>query len=253
MRKYCFGGNYTSVGPWWFFCRANHRHTFGALGEHGDGLYADLPYFLFDSGPQGFLGRLVAEEMASLSGGFPADPRRWNTDHVGRYLVSNGDDLPGNLKFGWQVFSRLRRKPVAETRLMEMDGRLFLESQRFDRACEFGRLSMISLQAVDAEFVGLGSDWPRVMGALHKKNLERRQHVDDADFLWSFGRLINNTDMHLGNLSLAVEGDVFRLLPLFDMCSMGFAPKGGGEVAPYGFVPPEFKEFLSRGNPVDLM
>jgi len=97
--------------------------------------------------------------------------------------------------------------------------------------------------------------------------------------------------MHLGNLSLAIEGNVFRLLPLYDMCSMGFAPKGGGEVKPYDFVPaapkvanrsvetsdnisyiaksmardfwervatdsrisPEFKEFLKRGNPIDLM
>ena len=86
---------------------------------------------------------------------------------------------------------------------------------------------------------------------------------------------------------MAIEGDVFRLLPLYDMCSMGFAPKSGGEVLPYSFVPPEhknvnlsvdcfssvkvmardfwdrvagderisaeFKEFLERGNPVDLM
>ena len=220
------------------------------LGESGAGLYDDLPYFLFDLSPQGFLGRQIAEEMASLSTDFPNDPRRWNTDHIGRYLVSNGDDLPGNFKFGPQAISRVRRKPdvvtahdypaladrvmngvipgssaggerpkftaycgersahvivkfsplgdnevarrwrdilitefhateaihgknfpAAETRLIEMDGRLFLESQRFDRLGEYGRMSMISLQAVDAEFVGLGSNWPRVVGELYKKKL----------------------------------------------------------------------------------
>jgi hypothetical protein len=49
--------------------------------------------------------------------------------------------------------------------------------------------------------------------------------------------------MHLGNLSLSLEGEVFRLLPLYDMCSMGFAPGSGGEVQPFAFVPPEPKAF----------
>lgn len=101
-----------------------------------------------------------------------------------------------------------------------------------------------------------------------------------------FGSLINNTDMHLGNLSFGIEGDVFRLLPVYDMCSMGFAPKSGAEVLPYNFVPkvpgrinlsddkaisvavdmarifwdkvssdnrisPEFRNFLNMGNPID--
>ncbi|MBI9086013.1 MAG: type II toxin-antitoxin system HipA family toxin YjjJ [Desulfobacterales bacterium] len=336
------------------------------LGENKDGLFDDLPYFLFDLKPQGFLGRKIAEEMASQSDDFPSDPRRWNTNHIGRYLVSNGDDLPGNFKFGEQALLRVRRKPViasdddypsiadevmsgvipgssaggeqpkftafsgnhsahvivkfsprgnndiarrwrdiliteyhaaeaihameypaAETRLLEMDGRLFLESQRFDRSGEYGRMSTVSLQAIDAEFTGLGGGWPQVMDALLKKELVSRQHVFDAEFIWCFGRLINNTDMHLGNLSLAIEGNVFRLLPVYDMCSMGFAPKGGGEVPPYNFVPlepkrlnigedvveliktmafdfwesvasderisDEFKVFLAGGNPIDLM
>jgi hypothetical protein len=336
------------------------------LGESKDGLYDDLPYFLFDLSPQGFLGRKIAEEMADQSDDFPTDPRRWNTNHIGRYLVSNGDDLPGNFKFGEQALLRVRRKPVivsddeypaladsvmsgvipgssaggeqpkftafsrnssshvivkfspigdnaiairwrdvliteyhateaihaknypaAETRLFEMNGRLFLEAQRFDRSGEYGRMSMISLQSIDAEFTGLGTGWPIVLDALLEKELVSRQHGFDAEILWCFGRLINNTDMHLGNLSLAIEGNVFRLLPLYDMCSMGFAPQSGGEVPPYHFVPidpkrvnidedtfntikimardfwervakderisGEFKDYLEHGNPIDLM
>jgi hypothetical protein len=294
------------------------------LGERKSGIYDDLPYFLADLCPQGFLGRQIAEAMANQNSEFPADPRRWNTSHIGRYLVSNGDDLPGNFKFGEQALLRVRRKPigtseneypaladsvmsgvipgssaggeqpkftafcgrrsahvivkfspkgtsdlaqrwrdilitefhaaeairkenfpVAETRLIEVDGRFFLESQRFDRTGEYGRMSMISLRSIDAEFAGLGRDWPKVMRALYEQNLVSWQHVYDATVLWHFGRLINNTDMHLGNLSMAIEGGVFRLLPLYDMCSMGFAPKSGGEVQPYTFKPslPEVPQF----------
>lgn len=340
------------------------------LGASGTGLYDDLPYFLGDLAPQGFLGRQIAAELANQSTDFPRDPRNWNTHHIGRYLISNGDDLPGNLKFGEQALDRLRRKPVvtkeddypsladsvmngvipgssaggeqpkftaycgdrsahvivkfspvgdsnvarrwrdilitefhatealhqegfnfpaAETRLIEVDGRLFLESQRFDRTGEFGRMPMLSLLAIDAEFTGIGSDWLRVAESLHRKELVSWQHFFDIACLWWFGRFINNSDMHLGNLSFAFDGGVFRLLPAYDMCSMGFAPKNG-EVPPYKFTPPEYpgtilgedsstiievaqlmardfwervagdtrisdelKEFLARGNPMDLI
>ncbi len=333
------------------------------LGEKGNGLYDDLPYFLQDLSPQGFLGRQIAKNMASLQEDFPSDPRNWNTNHIGRYLISNGDDLPGNLKLGPNALSRIRHRPessnkedypsladsvisgeipgssaggeqpkfttfcrsksahvivkfspkgdneisrrwrdilitefhatkalhsfnfpAAETRLLELDDRLFLESQRFDRSGEYGRMPLISLQAIDSEFTGIGDSWLKVMNALAQKNLVSEQHVYDTIIYWGFGKLINNTDMHLGNLSYAVEGSVFRLLPVYDMCSMGFAPKAGGEVTPYEFtakVPHDFtvnpnvikaiahnfweriandsrisdelRTFLKRGNPIDSL
>jgi len=336
------------------------------LGERKNGLYSSLPYFLYDLAPQGFLGRQIAEEMASQSDDFPSDPRLWTEDHIGRYLVSNGDDLPGNLKFGEQAHLRVRRKPIAvttedyprlaedvmsgiipgssaggeqpkftafcgdrsahvivkfspkgdepiarrwrdilitefhatealhamswpaaETRLIEKGGRLFLESQRFDRTGEYGRISMMSLQHIDAEFTGEGLGWPRTMKKLCKIGLVSWQHCYDALILWAFGLLISNTDMHQGNLSMSIDGGVFRILPVYDMCSMGFAPKAG-DLRPYSFVPPdidaldelgiikdsltavkmaarefwdrvasddrissEFRSFLEHGNPVD--
>jgi hypothetical protein len=169
---------------------------------------------------------------------------------------------------------------------LETGGRLFLESKRFDRIGEFGRMPMISLQAVDAEFTGLGTNWPNVMTALSAMHLVSAQQAADAGFLWGFGRLINNTDMHLGNLSLTIDDGVFRLLPAYDMCSMGFAPRGG-ELPPCDFVPPEFtneytgmppihavtvaarafwdavaaddrispefRDYLAKGNPIDML
>ena len=300
------------------------------LGDRGNGLYDDLPYFLLDLCPQGFLGRQIAEELASQSDDFPADPRRWNTNHIGRFLISNGEDLPGNFKFGEQALLRVRRKPVAvadseyplladsvingiipgssaggeqpkftafsaksfshvivkfspkgdsavarrwrdilltefhaaetihnydfpaaETRLIDLDGRLFLESQRFDRSGEYGRMAMVSLQSIDAEYSGTGGGWPQALDALFRRKLISWQHVYDAEFLWCFGRLINNTDMHLGNLSFAIDGNLFRLLPLYDMCSMGFAPKSSGEVPEYHFIPTEPKTINLQNSIVD--
>jgi len=333
-------------------------------GDKGNGLYSDLPYFLLDLAPQGFLGKQIAAELASQSGNIPADPRYWTTDHIGRFLLSNGEDLPGNLKLGEQALLRIRHKPLAvsddaypsladnvlngiipgssvggeqpkftafsakssshvivkfspkgdsatarrwrdilltefhaakticnygfpaaETRLIELDGRFFLESQRFDRSGKYGRMSMVSLQSIDAEYSGTGGGWPQALDALYRRHRISWEHVYDAETLWCFGRLINNTDMHLGNLSFAMDGDMFRLLPLYDMCSMGFAPKSNGEVSAYNFVPAwpkminipgsvadsikgmaftfwkrvanderiseEFRTFLKKGNPVD--
>jgi len=81
---------------------------------------------------------------------------------------------------------------------------------------------MLSLQAVDAEFVGLSCDWPKILKALYEKRLVSWEDVQHSEFVWHFGHLINNTDMHLGNLSLSVRGDGFESLPIYDMCSMGW-------------------------------
>jgi hypothetical protein len=90
------------------------------------------------------------------------------------------------------------------------------------------------------------------MDALHERGLVSEEHVYVAYFLWCFGRMINNTDMHLGNLSLRIEGHVFSLLSVYDMCSMGFAPKGG-EVLPYFFNPPEIAASALSGNSLNAV
>ncbi len=286
------------------------------LGEKGNGVYDDLPYFLYDLKPQGFLGRQIAIKLSKQSDMFPSNPAYWNANHIGRYLLSNGDDLPGNLIFGQQASLRLPRKlhettpddypalaedalagemtgssaggeqpkfttycgiqsahvlvkfspkgddaiarrwkdiliteyiatqvlnhsqstlsrpKAAITQLFKKEGRFFLESQRFDRIGKQGRMSMLSMQSIDAEFAGLGEGWIPVAIALHQKGLINSQSVGEIALLWAFGHFIYNTDMHLGNLSFAIDGNTFRLLPIYDMCSMRFAPKVG-EAPPY--------------------
>jgi hypothetical protein len=304
-----------------FFIERSSEASSLLLGENKKGLYDDLPYFLLDLSPQGFIGRKIAQEMAAQSDLFPSDPKRWTSEHIGQYLLSNGDDVPGNIIFGEQAILRVRRKPVpladadypalaervlegevpgssaggeqpkftafseqsgahvivkfspkgenelarrwrdillteyhaaqilhkwgfsvAATRLLEADGRFFLESQRFDRIGMDGRRPMISLSSLDAEFCGIGAGWPQVLEALFAQRIVNAEDVRAAESLWFFGKLINNTDMHLGNMSMALDGDMFSLLPIYDMCSMGFSPRGGGEVAGYSFVPRELRE-----------
>lgn len=294
------------------------------LGRKGDGLYEGLPYFLDDMRPQGFIGRQIARELHAQSEQFPPDPRDWSPEHIGRYLVANGDDLPGNLKIGSMALDRVRRPPqksrrdeypeladkavegevqgssaggeqakfatysrersahvivkfspkgggeiatrwrdilvtefvasevlhkfnipAAELEIFEVRERLFLESVRFDRIGEHGRLPLISMQALDNEFSGVGSGWLRVAENLHDMKLISWQHLFDIAVYWGFGRLINNTDMHLGNISFSIDGSGFSLAPIYDMCSMGFAPKSTGEVSQFSFVPPNIDDRLS--------
>ncbi len=293
-------------------------------GVKENGLYDDLPYFLDDMRPQGFIGRQIARDLNARSDLFPPDPRDWNQEHIGRYLVANGDDLPGNLKIGRMALDRIRRPPqksrhedypeladkavkgeihgssaggeqakfatysrkreahvivkfspkgegelatrwrdilvsehiasevlhvynipAAETELFEAGDRLYLESIRFDRSGEYGRLSLISMQAIDNEFSGVGSGWLSVAKELHKRDLITWQHLCDIAVYWGFGKLINNTDMHLGNISFSIDGAGFSLAPIYDMCSMGFSPLTTGEIPTFIFSPPDIEGSLS--------
>ena len=290
---------------------------FWLLGNGGAGLFESLPYFLHDLRPSGFLGRRIARQLAA-EWGFPADPRDWTDDHIGRYLLRRGEDLPGNLVVGEGAaqrvnlaevtavtdrsveYPRLARRvlegeapgssaageqpklaichqeagpvivkfspagesgealrwrdllraehhalccirdhgiPAAESSLYELDGRCFLESRRFDRRGARGRVAAISLAAVDAELVGQGHGWARVARSLHEQHLLDREALRQIVWLECFGGWIGNTDMHLGNISLAPVEDRFELLPAYDMLPMAFAPRRG-EIREVALRPP---------------
>lgn len=66
----------------------------GALG----GWYDDVPWFLQDLRPTGFLGRQVPREVPQL--GLPADVRYWSGDHVLAWLRHEGVHPVGNLVVG---------------------------------------------------------------------------------------------------------------------------------------------------------
>lgn len=70
--------------------------------ETPQGFFGDLPFFLHDLRPAGFLGRLIPLRHPELE--HPADVRFWSADHCLRYFVRHGWNLPGDLVVGDAAF-----------------------------------------------------------------------------------------------------------------------------------------------------
>ena len=136
---------------------------------------------------------------------------------------------------------------VASARIVESPQRTYLESTRFDRMppSGLGRRHVVTLDAVHRAFVhGARENWAATCDALA---LQRRLDPLDARAaraLLTFGRLIGNTDMHFGNLSLWADDPAqarFALAPLCDMLPMRWRPDGFHgmqDCAPFEVPPP---------------
>ncbi|MCA9571653.1 MAG: HipA domain-containing protein, partial [Myxococcales bacterium] len=112
--------------------------------------------------------------------------------------------------------------------------RTFLEVERFDRGPRRGQ---VMLAAADAEHVGQGTRWVPAVEGLVRAGLLGAEHLAEVRWLAVFGRWIGNTDMHLGNLSLTLDGTrISGLAPAYDMLPMAFAPVAN-EVVPRTFEP----------------
>ncbi|WNG43085.1 type II toxin-antitoxin system HipA family toxin YjjJ [Archangium minus] len=109
-------------------------------------------------------------------------------------------------------------------------GYRFLEVERFDRLGERGRRGMLSLEALDNEYIGdsgRGASWTRVAPKLLAEKLIGPEDARRLRWLDVFGQLIGNTDRHFGNVSfLETEDGTLRLAPTYDMLPMLFAPSG---------------------------
>ncbi len=276
------------------------------------GFRSDLPYFLYDLRPSGFLGRLVPRRHPELS--LPTDVRLWSSDQCLRYLSAFGSDGIGALIVGEVAFQRhleratalepalnaearellypelaadlqramipgssaggeqpkflvsrqgqdfivkfgppgdsavarrisdllvaehvahdvLRRRGVAAatSRIVRSAGRTFLEIERFDRT-RSGRRGLLSLLALDAEFVGDMRSWSRSVQALERAKRVPAGTVRQVQWLETFGKLIANSDMHAANLSFFTRGTrVVGLAPAYDMAP-AFYVSDHGEV-----------------------
>lgn len=281
------------------------------VDDFASSLHADLPYFLNDLRPSGFLGRHVAAQHPEL--GLPDDARHWSGTQTLRYLGLHGWNLPGNLIVGDQAFqlylSHATRPPdlveprrrsrryveLAEGALSSVPGssaggeqpkflvtrpgpvsllvkfsppmthavgrrqadlliaehvahrtlsrhgrraarssllvagdRTFLEVERFDRTPSGGRLGVLSLLALDAEFVGKLRSWTDSVSALVGRKLVPPALLDEVRWLELFGKLIGNTDRHAGNLAFLVAGErVLELAPVYDMLPARYTGQAG--------------------------
>ena len=119
---------------------------------------------------------------------------------------------------------------AATSRVIDHGAQRFLEVERFDRVGPLGRRGLLSLAALDAEFIGAApAAWPAVTRRLAQAGVIAAEAAAGARLLWSFGTLIGNTDMHAGNLSFHSEhGRPYALAPAYDMTPMAFAPRSGG-------------------------
>ena len=90
--------------------------------ESRDGWWEGLPYPLYDSRPQGFLGRQFARAEHQRLGVSPT-PGDWNDDDIVHVLRQSGVDVSGNLLLGepafrrWLAIKMSPPEPVPEKRL----------------------------------------------------------------------------------------------------------------------------------------
>ncbi|RII30481.1 MAG: transcriptional regulator [Geobacter sp.] len=115
---------------------------------------------------------------------------------------------------------------ATQSRIVEGDGRVFLEAQRFDRTGMFGRLPIISLRAVALEFFGCDS-WIEAADQMHDDGRISAEDAAALRWLSVFGDLIANTDQHMGNVSLIMMDGRrrFDLAPAYDVLPMFYRPK----------------------------
>lgn len=117
--------------------------------------------------------------------------------------------------------------PAAKTKVFIVAGRVFLESERFDRTAQGGRIGMVSLQVYDAEYVGEMDNWAATANRMAARGLLTPTDARTLRLLEAYGILIANTDRHYGNISLLLAHDNWTLSPTYDMLPMLYAPIGG--------------------------
>ncbi|WP_462386186.1 type II toxin-antitoxin system HipA family toxin YjjJ [Acidovorax sp. Q11] len=131
--------------------------------------------------------------------------------------------------------------PAAPTQLFMGAGRVFLESERFDRtpladdAPLGGRIGMVSLQVYNAEYVGEIDNWAATANRMAARHLLTPADARTLRLLEAYGQLIANTDRHYGNISLVLKDDDWALSPTYDMLPMLYAPVSG-ELVPRDFA-----------------
>ena len=134
--------------------------------------------------------------------------------------------------------------PAAPTQLFMGAGRVFLESERFDRTPLAddaqgrdlgGRIGMVSLQVYNAEYVGEIDNWAATANRMAARHLLTQADARTLRLLEAYGQLIANTDRHYGNISLVLKDDDWALSPTYDMLPMLYAPVSG-ELVPRDFA-----------------
>jgi len=124
-------------------------------------------------------------------------------------------------------------RPASRGRCFDGDGWRFLEVERFDRAGRRGRRAVVSLFALNNEYLETPDSWTSAAPLLRAAPFSLSE-ADASSMQWLdvFGQLIGNTDRHFGNVSFLVAPDgSVRLAPAYDMLPMALAPSADVVVA----------------------
>lgn len=174
-------------------------------------------------------------------------------------LVKFSEQRPSPVSQRWRdlllaehlALNTLREAGVAaaHSAVLDHEGQRFLEVERFDRVGRLGRRALVSLSALDAEFVGAAHQpWPVVTRALAAQGVVTPEASEAAALLWAFGTLTGNTDMHGGNVSFMSEhGRPYQAAPAYDMTPMAFAPNSSGRL-PETVPPPQLHASVSNAQ-----
>jgi hypothetical protein len=99
------------------------------------GVFPDLPWFLDDQRPQGFLGRHFAHRVSPLLG-VPQDLKLWTGDHVVTALVQQGHDQLGDLVLGERSLERALQAIDRPADVLDPD-------QRYDAYPQLARAALL--------------------------------------------------------------------------------------------------------------
>jgi hypothetical protein len=184
-----------------------------AQGQPGSSVGGEHPKFLAYTGGRHVLVKFVGDDEGAAA-------RRWK-----ELLICEAMALEVVREAGLEA---------ARAHCFVEKGHCFLEVERFDRVGPRGRRGMVSLLALDNEYVARhgATRWAQVAPFLHEQGFIDADDVRRVRWLDVFGQLIGNTDRHFGNLSFLETPDGrLRLAPIYDMLPMMFAPSGTTLVA----------------------
>ena len=191
-------------------------------------------------------GRHLLVKFAARGGEGDAAARRWCDLLI---LECHALDVVGS-----------RGIPAAHTSVVGTPAHWFLESVRFDRVGERGRIAVLSLAAVHDD---LADSWARAASSLREAGWLTDGDAKRMQWLDAFGALIGNSDRHPYNILFFADGADLRLAPAFDQLPMVYAPAADGQVPPRVFAVPmavsdtlevwddarsAAREFWSRGS-----
>jgi hypothetical protein len=134
---------------------------------------------------------------------------------------------------------RAHRIVCSSTQILHSGGRHFLEIERFDRIEAIGRRGLLSLGAIEDAFMEHNSpDWAAAAVALEEAEWITRDEGRTLRWIWCFGDLIANSDMHRANASFWFDDELpYRLTPTYDMLPMLYAPGAHGDLGERDFAP----------------